>query len=93
MILATIFPSSAVKLFADDTSIFFLVHDTELSSNQLNDDLKVVSDWAYQWKMSFNPYLSKQAQEMIFSKKAIGLMILQLLSIIPLLHELLARNI
>ena len=25
--------------------------------------------WAYQWKMSFNPNVSKQAQEMIFSKK------------------------
>ena len=28
------------------------------------------SDWAYQWKMSFNPDLSKQAQEVIFSRKA-----------------------
>ena len=28
------------------------------------------SDWAYQWKMSFNPDLSRQAQEVIFSRKA-----------------------
>ena len=58
------------QLFADDTSIFSIVHDTDLSSKQLNDDLKNVSDWAYQWKMSFNPDLSKQAQEVIFSRKA-----------------------
>ena len=25
--------------------------------------------WAYQWKMSFNPDVSKQDQEVIFSKK------------------------
>ena len=26
--------------------------------------------WAYQWNMSFNPDVSKQAQEVIFSKRA-----------------------
>ena len=62
--------SSTVKLFADDTSVFSIVHDVDLSSKQLNDDLKKVSDWVYQWKMSFNPDLSKQAQEVIFSRKA-----------------------
>ena len=32
--------SSTVKLFADDTSIFSIVHDIDLSSKQVNDDLK-----------------------------------------------------
>ena len=59
-----------MKLFADDTSIFSIVHDVDLSSKQRNDDLKKVLDWAYQWKMSFNPDLSKQAKEVIFSRKA-----------------------
>ena len=62
--------SSTVKLFADDTSVFSIVHDIDSSTKQLNDDLKKISDWAYQWKMSFNPDLSKQAQEMIFSCKS-----------------------
>ena len=62
--------SSTVKLFADSTSISSIVHDIDLSSKQLHDDLKKVSDWAYQWNMSFNPDLSKQAQELIFSQKA-----------------------
>ena len=38
-------------------------------SNELNDDLEKISNWAYQWKMSFNPDKSKQVQEVIFSRK------------------------
>ena len=40
-----------------------------LSANALNNDLLKINNWAYQWKMSFNPDPSKQAQEMIFSRK------------------------
>ena len=54
------------KLFADDTSLFSVVHDLK---SDINNDLKVISDWAFQWKMSFNPDPSKQAQEIIFSRK------------------------
>ena len=61
--------SSATKLFADDTSLFSVVHDVTKSTNELNDDLDKISNWAYQWKMSFNPGKSKQAQEVIFSRK------------------------
>ena len=38
-------------------------------SNELNNDLRKISNWAYQWKMSFNPDPFKQAQEVIFSCK------------------------
>ena len=58
--------SSTVKLFADDTSVSSIVHDIDSSTKQLNDDLKKISAWAYQWKMSFNLDLSKQAQEVIW---------------------------
>ena len=60
---------SNVKLFADDTSLFSVVHDVNTSSTNLNNDLRKISDWAIQWKMSFNPDPSKQAQEVIFSRK------------------------
>ena len=60
---------SNVKLFADDTSIFSIVHDPNISGIILNRDLDKIHQWAYQWKMSFNPDPSKQAHEMIFSKK------------------------
>ena len=62
--------SSTVKLFADDKSIFSLVDDVNVSVTQLNDDLLKISKWAYQWKMSFNPDVSKQAQEVVFSRKS-----------------------
>ena len=61
--------SSNPKLFADDTSLFSVVHDKNTSANELNNDLRKISNWAYQWKMSFNPDPLKQAQEVIFSRK------------------------
>ena len=35
----------------------------------LNEDLNKVNHWAFQWKMSFNPDLSKQAEEVNFCRK------------------------
>ena len=61
--------SSTAKLFADNTSIFSVVHYISLSSLQLNDDLIKISYWAYQRKKSFNPEVTKQAQEVAFSQK------------------------
>ena len=52
-----------VKLFPDDTSLFSVVHDTQTS------DLNLINNWAFQWKMNFNPDLTKQAHEVIFSCK------------------------
>ena len=60
---------STIKLFADGTSLFSVVHDSNISANELNNDLQKISEWAYKWKMSFNPDLNKQAQEVIFSRK------------------------
>ena len=62
--------SSTVKLFADDTSIFSVDDDVNVSVAELNNDLLKISKWAYQWKMSFNPDVSKQAQEVVFSRKS-----------------------
>ena len=35
-----------------------------------NKDLELINNWAFQWKMQFNPDRNKQAQEIYFSKKA-----------------------
>ena len=40
-----------------------------MSADQLDKDLKNISDWTYKWKIVFDPDLSKQAQEVIFSRK------------------------
>ena len=57
------------KLFADDTSLFSVVHNLKTATNNLNEDLKKINDWTTQWKMNFNPDPTKQAQEVIFSCK------------------------
>ena len=56
--------SSTAKLFANDISTFSVVNDINVSA-----DLVTISMWAYQWKMYFNPDISKQAQKITFSKK------------------------
>ena len=61
--------STNAKLFADDISLFSVIHDTQTSANNLNKDLERISNWATQWKMNFNPDSTKQAQEVIFSRK------------------------
>ena len=47
--------SSDAKLFADDILLATIVYDEVTAADELNRDLKVISDWACQWKMQFNP--------------------------------------
>ena len=61
--------STNVKLFADDTLLFSVVHNIPTSSCDLYDDFNRVRECAFRWKMSFNPEPSKQAQDVTFSRK------------------------
>ena len=61
---------SNCKIFADDTFLFYKVFDKHVSRATLNKDLELINNWAFQWKMQFNPELNKQAQKLYFSKKA-----------------------
>ena len=56
-------------IFADDTSLFSTVNDPNSSAGELNNDLQQISQWAFQWKMSFNPDPTKPAEEIVFSRK------------------------
>ena len=47
--------ATSAKLFADDTSLFLVVHNSAASSASVNADLQNISRWAYQRKMIFNP--------------------------------------
>ena len=58
--------NSNPKLF---TSLFSVIHDVNSWQIDLIEDLDKTNNWAYQWKMSFNPDPSKKAQEVIFSRK------------------------
>ena len=60
---------SSVKLFSDDTSLITIVKDKNESANILINDLLLISKWAYNWKMLFNPDPRKTAQEVLFSRK------------------------
>ena len=35
----------------------------------MNHDLRLISEWAHDWRMSFNPDPQKQAVELLFSRK------------------------
>ena len=61
---------SNAKPFADDTSLFTIVKDKNESANILNDDLQLISNWAYKWKMLFNSDPKKPSQEVLFLIKS-----------------------
>ena len=42
---------------------------TDTSNTDINNDLVKTSRWAYQWKMSFNPDINKQATKWSFSQR------------------------
>ena len=46
-----------------------MVNNFHTSAATLSQDLNGINNWDFQWKMIFNPDLSKQAQEVIFSTK------------------------
>ena len=59
---------SICKIFADDTSLFSKINDIDIRNIDINNDLVKLSRWAYQWKMSFNPDINKQATKAYFSQ-------------------------
>ena len=61
--------SSEAKLFADDTSLFTVVYDVDIAADQLNRDLKIISNWVHQWKMQFNPDKTNRPFKLSFLRK------------------------
>ena len=59
--------SCNMKLFADDSSLFTQVDEIQGTQRKIERDLGIISAWANQWKMIFNPGITKQAVEVIFS--------------------------
>ena len=60
---------SQMRLFADDSFVFTPVKNVVETHEQLVQDLETIGNWGYQWKMVFNPDITKQAIEVIFSHK------------------------
>ena len=53
--------SMNAKLFAEDTSLFSVIHNSQTSANVLNKNLKMIHNWPFKWKMNVNPDPTKQA--------------------------------
>ena len=61
--------STNPELTADDSSLFSVVHDKNISAKELNNYFQKISNWAYQWKIRFNLDPLKQIEEVVFSRK------------------------
>ena len=81
------------KLFANDTSLFSIVHNNNTSAEVLDRDLQKISESAQKQKMSFNPDVSKEAQEVIFSRNKLNQCTQILSLIIYQFTRHIARNI
>ena len=57
------------NLASNPKLLFSVVKNVNASNIDLNNNLKKIGEWGFQWKMSFNPGPNKQAQELIFSSK------------------------
>ena len=56
-----VFISSSMCFFAEDSSLFAIVKNTQETQENVCKDLSTISAWADQWRMQFNPEISKQA--------------------------------
>ena len=56
-----------VKIFVKD-KLLAIVKGKNESANTLNNDLMLISKWAYNWKMLFDSDPSKPAQQVLFSR-------------------------
>lgn len=45
------------------------MNDPNNSAKKLNKDLKLISECAYKWKISFNPDKNKHVKQVVFSRK------------------------
>ena len=50
-------------------SFITIVKDKNKSANVLSNNLLLIPQWAFNWKMLFSPDPSKRAQEVLFSRK------------------------
>ena len=49
--------------------MFQIVSDVDRTEDTLNCNLAITQNWAFQWKVNFNPDATKQAKDVILSMK------------------------
>ena len=50
-------------------SLLTIARETNEAAEHMNQDLQLTTQWANDWRISFNPDPQKQAVELLFSKK------------------------
>ena len=58
---------SEIRIFADDTTLFIVGDDIDVTTTALNNDLNSLQVWANQWLVTFNPSKTKS---LLLSTKA-----------------------
>ena len=43
-----------LNFFSDDTSLFFVIHDSKISILEMNNNLAKINRWAFKRKMNFH---------------------------------------
>ena len=61
-----------VKLFADNTSFFTVVQEPNTAAEDMNHDLELISKWAHNWAISFNPDPQNKPLNYCFLRKDIN---------------------
>ena len=59
---------SAIRLFADDTTLYVIVDDPQHAAFRLNSDLKKINEWASTWLVTFNP---EKTESLLITRKHI----------------------
>ena len=61
--------TSKSKIICDQHISFLYFSKYYFYKNESIENLSIISDWAFRWKMNFNPDPNKEAQDVIFSRK------------------------
>ena len=67
-----------VKLFADATSFFSIVHNMNMTTINLNNDVNKIRNWSIQWRVNFNP---DQLRKLYYQESFQRQIIIQFISI------------
>ena len=59
---------SKIRLYADDTTLFIEVDDRVRAAEQIDEDLKAISDWTNTWLVNFSPL---RTESLIISKEKV----------------------
>ena len=85
--------SPNAKLFADDTSLFSVIHNDDTSANQLNNDLYQINKWAFQWKRALTQTQVNRPNTLFLVEKLRKFVILRYILITALSRNLHIKSI